>query len=759
MRIIISKFILVAVLAISIFSCREEEFYKYDRPEWLSGKLYSQVEATEGLDSFAVCLKKSGVDTIINVSGSFTVFAPVNEAFREFFRESPQYNKISDIPAGELEKIVRYHIIQNSWTIPQLSALDVYGWIDPDDPNNNKPRGYKRQTLLQETNRKYPVTIKRGVYSITDSLSSNLTRTVFTPSRKYVPLFFDRFLGVAGLSGSDYDFYFQPGYSVGKMHYAGARIVSPEIYAENGIAYKIDKVILPLGNAEKILSREYPGHSYSDFLKMVYRYGQISPNMQETQKLPGFRQGLAVDTLYNLTFPELTFNIHSELTNPPNTPATFSIRYHNGLVAPTNQALEELFNKVITGPGRWPNLNAVPDDIYKIIVKSHMSASPVYQKDFTRGFINGENDLVFIDPSTVVQAEYASNATFSGVNKPVVPRAFSSVTGPVYLNPGYSIFRTALERTKVIATLKRKNENYQFFIIPDNTLGIDSSLFLIPDLRNPDNFQFVTWDKSSERYIYRTTDELVTQLFNQVGITQPTGSGRKEFIPNLAGNYIVFDWENDDVSGGASSTYGFMGDSVITLAPRLLEQVDNGLVYEVNGWFNFPQANMYATTGRYSEFTKLIEQAGLRSNLYQRLNFISPGEKYTVFIPSDEALRNYDTSNMTKEELTQFIKYHFVRGDIVFTDGKKPKGAYPTMRVDESSTVYNRKYSPLILNPGVDKIDIMNPDGSLYYRINEKNNTTNTMVAEDTDTSPLSFKYITVGVVHVIDTVLVKYNK
>jgi uncharacterized surface protein with fasciclin (FAS1) repeats len=757
MRIIISKVFFVAVLAISFFSCREEEFYKYDRPEWLSGKLYSQVEATESLDSFAVCLKKSGIDTIINISGSFTVFAPDNEAFREFFRESPQYNKISDIPAGELEKIVRYHIIQNSWTIAQLGALDVYGWINPDDPNNNEPRGYKRQTLLQETNRKYPVTIERGVYSITDSLSSNLTRTVFTPSQKYVPLFFDRFLGVAGLSGSDYDFYFQSGYSGGKMHYSGARIVSPEIYAENGIAYKIDKVILPLGNAEGVLLREYPGHSYNDFLKMVYRFGQISPNMQETQKLPGFRQGLAVDTLYNLTFPELTFNIHSELTNPPNTPATFSIRYHNGLVAPTNQALEELYNEVITGPGRWPDLNAVPDDIYKIIVRSHMSASPVYQKDFTSGFENGENDLVFIDPSTVVQAEYASNATFTGVNKPIVPRAFSSVTGPVYLNPGYSIFRSALERTKVIATLKRENENYRFFIIPDNTLLVDSSLILdIPNPQYPDNFRLRTYDRSVPAFITRTTNDLVNQLFNQVGIMQPTGSGRKEFIPNLAGNYIVFDWENDEVTGGANSTYGYNGDSIITLAPRLLEQVDNGQVYEVNGWFNFPKSNMFSVTGRYSEFTKLIEQAGLRSNLYQQLRFLLPGEKYTVFIPSDEALRNYDTSNMTREELTQFIKYHFVRGDIVFTDGKKPKGAYPTLRVDESSTVYTKKYSPLILNPGVDKIDILNPDGSLYYRVNEKNNSTNIMVAENTAASDESSNFITVGVVHVIDTVLVK---
>ncbi|HUX56472.1 MAG TPA: fasciclin domain-containing protein [Bacteroidales bacterium] len=77
----------------TFFSCRKE-IDKYQRPDWLKGKLYSQIESTPDLDSFTVCLKISGFDSIINTSGSFTVFAPGNEAFIEYFSKNPLYKRV-----------------------------------------------------------------------------------------------------------------------------------------------------------------------------------------------------------------------------------------------------------------------------------------------------------------------------------------------------------------------------------------------------------------------------------------------------------------------------------------------------------------------------------------------------------------------------------------------------------------------------------------------------------------------------------------
>jgi uncharacterized surface protein with fasciclin (FAS1) repeats len=749
--------VIFLALFMIIFSSCQKDIEKYERPEWLAGKLFTQIEAVESLDSFAICVKLSGLDTIINVSGSFTVFAPTNQAFEKFFQESLFYSKVSDIPKKELIRLVKYHIIQNSWTIPQLMALDIYGWIDPDDPLNNQPRGYKRQTLLQDNNKRYNTLVERGQTTITDSVDATGYRMVFTPSRKYAPLFFDSFLSLAGITGNDYEFFFDGGYASGRMHFAGARVIESEIYADNGIIYKIDEVIVPLKNAEDILQTEYNDYSYSDYLDMIYRYGRLNVNMVETARLPGFAEGMNVDTLYDLTFPDLTFNIHSELTNPPNTPANFSIRFQNGLLAPTNQALDNLFAEVVTGPSRWPNVASVPSIIYRIIINSHMANSPVYQKDIDQGFRNGEEDIVRIDPGTVIHTEYGSNSTFIGLNKAIVPRAFSSVAGPVYLQPGYTGYRNAMELAKILPAIKRENENFSLFIVPDAVFGADSSLFYMPSPTNPDVTILRSYDRGEGKFVNRNRSDMIIQLFNHVGTDVPTGAPRREFIPNMAGNYIVFDWENNLVTGGTHSLFGYNGDSVIFLQPQILDvPADNGITYTINGWLNFPKSNLYSIISSFSEFFKLLEQADMVDKVYFKLKFITEGEAYTVFIPSNEALLNYDTSNMTNEELRQFIRYHFIKGDIIFTDGKKLQGQYSTLRVDESSTTFATRFTNLSIKPGIDFIDILNPDGSSYYRINEEPEKTNILASEDSDPSPTDFNYITIGTVHVIDTILVR---
>ena len=138
-------------------SCRDD-FYqneKYKRPDWLAGKLYTQIKEQSALSTFARCLELSGYDTIINTSGSYTVFAPDNEAFDLYFQNSPNYNSVEEIPSDELSRIVKYHIVQNPWSKEQLKSLDIYGWIDTLDINNDEPRGYKRETLLREKDQKF----------------------------------------------------------------------------------------------------------------------------------------------------------------------------------------------------------------------------------------------------------------------------------------------------------------------------------------------------------------------------------------------------------------------------------------------------------------------------------------------------------------------------------------------------------------------------------------------------------------------------
>ena len=103
---------------------------KYERPEWLAGKVYTQLLDQPDLSTFARCVELTGYDTIIDRSGTYTIFAPNNEAFTLWFQEHPLYNQVEDIPEEELQKLVKYHLVQSPWSKLQLQSLDVWGWID-----------------------------------------------------------------------------------------------------------------------------------------------------------------------------------------------------------------------------------------------------------------------------------------------------------------------------------------------------------------------------------------------------------------------------------------------------------------------------------------------------------------------------------------------------------------------------------------------------------------------------------------------------
>ena len=305
-----------------------------------------------------------------------------------------------------------------------------------------------------------------------------------------------------------------------------------------------------------------------------------------------------MDSLFDLTYPELAFDINNEKTQPPSgtfgLPENVSIRYHHGLLAPTNEAFGQLINDYINVPGGWGNLETSPINIKRIIANAHMSVNSVYLRDLERGFYNGENDFVHINVGDVVQKEFGSNCTFIGLDNPIVPDAFNSVTGPVYLQPGFSRCMYAIEQSGLLPALKRKNKNYMLFVESDFSLSEDSSL-----LYNATREEFFLYSiqpfAGATRYSVNRID-LRTLLLNHVAVDVPRGIARKEFIPNLAGNYLCFDNETGEVSGTDVTTVGYRGMEVAPNFPRKISQgAMNGETYEIENWFSFKASNLYTT--------------------------------------------------------------------------------------------------------------------------------------------------------------------
>ncbi len=370
-----------------LWGCRDiYELEKYQRPEWLAGKIYTQITTRPDLSVFQECLELTGYDTILDVTGSYTVFGPTNLAFEQWFSQHQEYGgSPENIPKQELENLVERHILQNGWSLKQIKSLDIYGWIDKDDPSNDKPRGYKRQTIQKDQNKKYFINY---LGQIVDSTESDDFKKVYTISRKYGPLFFDDYFGVNDLRLDDYDFYYDRSFESGNMYYGNAKVVSPEIFAENGFIYEVDLVTDPLYNAEQILDQEYSGFSYSSFREVFNLFSEFSMDMEATNQQPEAKAGGLFDTLYTLDYPSLLFNLQDELTGPNTSISKYTVRYQNGLLAPTNTAFQRLLDEVVTinsGYPHWPNFGAVPLEVKRIILNAHMTENPVYRTKPTVG--------------------------------------------------------------------------------------------------------------------------------------------------------------------------------------------------------------------------------------------------------------------------------------------------------------------------------------------------------------------------------------
>lgn len=732
----------ITLLVLFFFGCKDDKLTGiYAPPSWLPGKLYSQILSKPELTTFAELVKISGYDTIINVSGSFTVFAPSNDAFTQYFQSNPNYKKVSDIPKAEVVKLVKYHIVQDGWSKKQLMSLDVNGWIDSLDLKNNLPRGYKRQTLLMEKNRKYGV--RKSIYfpndptsvlsqrlDIIDTTATTKYMRVVTDSRKYAPIFYKQYFDIYNLSTSDFEFYFgRPFLSANDIYYCGGRITSPELFAENGFVYVIDKVIEPLKNGIEFLT-DNSKNNYSTFYNLLNMFSEFSYNATETSKQPGAAQGLRVDSLFNLSYPKLVYDINSELTKAPRgtvgLPGNVSIRYHQGILAPTNTAMDQLVSQYLAGGNNWGSIENAPENIKLIIVNSCLSINPIYPTDIQKGILNGEFDNIVIDESSIVQKEYGSSCTFIGVNKPVVPRAFSSVTGPIYLRKGYSKVMYAIEASRLLPALKKRGVNYSVYVESDNSTANDSTLLTMDALRGQKIFYLSTMkgpdgkQGSAKAYLLSRSD-IQTLILNHVATDQPKGIARKEFIKNLAGNYLIYDNVTHVVQGTSPSTFGYNGAKQVLNIPRQIStNSDNGSTYEIDSWFNFSVSSVFNTLlTKFPEFHALIKKAGLSQDVLSTYSFMSPTVNYTVFAPDSAALSVVNTKAMSQAELKKFVMMYFIPGQILFTDGKMTSGYYETCRVDEKSTPFAPVYTKIKVIAGIDKITIASVDGSNDVIVNE----------------------------------------
>lgn len=743
------RYLLLSVFSVFLISScvkdRYEKMEKYQRPDWLEGKIYTQISSQDNMQMFAALLVDTDYDKIINKTGTYAAFVPNDSALNDYLNNKYGTTDLGDIPEDDKLTLVKYHILQMPWSKEQLQSLNSRGWINVDDISNSEPTAFKRYTLYKAENRKYR--IKRFLSGTENyeviTPDGNEDRIVYNDTYKQVPIYFDGFLDALELTGQDYSFYFNGRtYDRGEIYYANAKIQGDELFAENGFVYEIDDVVEVLPTAEEILE----SGDYSEYLELIYRYPTFIENDPATLAQEGADEGLEVDQLYDLSY-SLPMDIHNERVGSKS--RTLESNY--GIMAPTNQAMDNFFNKYLS---KWGNSwEQVPSLLQLFVIGSHTGQSAIYETNLQEGFYNELGDIVKIqDQSVIVERQHGSNCTFIGLNDAVVPEYFSRVSAPLCLDPLFSRFFGAFASSDLIAALKDPYTDFSYFMIDDISLEADSSLF-VEDIPNLGYFVYA-WDFSNDRYILfksgrGTPPEFYPfrrRLYGHIGVEPILGSATKEYVETIDGRHIIVENTIGQVSGGEASEFGYNSnrDTFLVFSeydPGFI--MENGKTYNCNGWFKFTVTSALTIINQNSLFFKYLVDAGMADPISKEITFIDPSERYSIFMPSDAALTAAKVDTLSVPELKDFLQFHIVRDEFIFTDGRQDRGNY---------TTYNGE--KLELDPIVDEIRILNGNGGLYLSV-PYSSKANLIATHLKDASENYFS--SNAVFHKIDTVIHPY--
>jgi hypothetical protein len=351
-------------------------------------------------------------------------------------------------------------------------------------------------------------------------------------------------------------------------------------------------------NAKERLEKVVPGESYRLFLNMVnWYYPNFTLNMTATNNQPGAKNGLMVDSLWEVDYAPLAFNLQKEGFENINQ----TVVKHNGLIAPTDDTFRKFIDDVLTiksGLPHWNDYKSLPADVVDFIVAQNFKSSPLYPSTSQYQKIFKEESRFHQNEQDIIRTDFGSNCTFIGLGSYLPDKVFTSVTAPVFCRPNFSIFRRAMVSSGAYDAIANYKGKLYFFPITDFTLAEDSSLMLNWISKEKNTYSFWAYNRIKKQKEPLSGSTIYKWVMNQVG-TSTSGAGTNiEIIKTLGGNDLTWDHTKNTIQGTFPSYFGYRGDFpsyinykgkvVVTINPYPLDEpTDNGKSLTVKSWFNF----------------------------------------------------------------------------------------------------------------------------------------------------------------------------
>jgi hypothetical protein len=290
----------------------------------------------------------------------------------------------------------------------------------------------------------------------------------------------------------------------------------------------------------------------------------------------------------NAHSPSSTANLQKERFDVVNQ----TLVKHNGLIAPTDESFSKFMDGILTstsGFPHWKDYRSLPQDVVDIILGPLVKSSPFYpsKSQYRKAF--KDESRYRQNEDDIIRKYFGSNSTFIGLGNYIPDKAFTSVTGPVYCRPAFSLFRQAMTISGALDVIATHKGPLYFFPITDYTLKEDSSLIMQWNQWSR-SYSFQTYNKYEHRMVSLSNSSVSKWILNQVGTSAGIGADNKEMITTLGGKTLTWDHANNTIQGTFPSTFGYKGSEIFTCTPVSLDEpADNGKGFTIQSWFKFEE--------------------------------------------------------------------------------------------------------------------------------------------------------------------------
>ncbi|MFT3827236.1 MAG: fasciclin domain-containing protein [Chitinophagaceae bacterium] len=656
-------------IAVTLVNCQKKAFDDYyNRPEGLEPPIYQVLQEKEEFSEMLACIDKAGYKDILGSAGYWTLFAPNNTAFAAFYKER-NISGIQQLDSLTAQKIVRYCLVYNSFNKDRVDDYQANsGWV--------VNTAFRRRTAYYEL-------------FDTATVNSQLLRTVASNrnsgyissdnNNKYLTYFTEPYMTGAKLSAADYNYFF-PSATYSGFNIMDAKVVEPNVPAENGTIHVIDKVLMPMPSIDKYLAA-HPEYSLfkSLFDRFLVSYVENADASKRYQVLYGGADKVFVKT-YNTG---LAFALNNE--NYLKTQDNDGQANNWTLFAPKNDVLKPYLESVVLEHfGKTlDNLGNLPNSIVIDFLNGHMCQQPVWPTKFaTSGNFLGEEPR--FNPSTdIIDKQVLSNGFFYGTNKVQSSNYFTTVYARPYLDPAYSLM-TRLLNSDLRPLISNPNVKYTLFMMSDealhrlsfdwdgnrsawiNTSATPASIIGAGDPRG-------TMSRFINMYVVSTPNGELNDL---------SGSG---IVETIGGEMIRFENNKIYAAGNIDS-----GKYVSVTSSKVMS---NGIVYYLDGLLYFSGKTpgkrleeLSATSASpYYNFFQYLKNSTLYTASTGAIGGIPLGFFGSFLIPDNNAIQAAvndgflpgtgtapnktptfaPTDIPAQEQVARFIQYHILKKSII----------------------------------------------------------------------------------------------